>query len=154
MVFKLHHEIWVEMKQSDPGLRRNVVLWGLEVGGQWTMGRERGELSRQRQQHIQTPRAGWAHHLKELYSVLCHWSSWEPWGEQVSVVTRSQSCPAAMWTAPSRAVQPARREDEAESWWRPRFPTEDQDQAGEGKLEDSRRPLIAAPVGRAAGPEP
>lgn len=123
-------------------------------GGQWTMGREREELSRQRQQHIQTPRAGWAHHLKELYSVLCHWSSWEPWGEQASVVTRSQSYPAAMWTAPSRAVQWARREDEAESWWRLRFPTEDQDQAREGKLEDSRRPLIAAPVGRAAGPEP
>lgn len=58
------------MKQSDPGLRRNVVLWGLEVGGQWTMGRERGELSRQRQQHIQTPRAGWASPERIVFSAL------------------------------------------------------------------------------------
>lgn len=77
-----------------------------------------------------------------------------PWGELASVVTRSQSYPAPMRTAPARAVQRARLEAEAESRWRLRFPTEDQDQAREGKLEDSRRPLRAAPVGRAAGPEP
>lgn len=80
MIFKLYLEIRVEMKQSDPGLRRNVVLWGLgSRSGLWEE-RERSFQGRDNSTYQLPDQLGTSVQM--------------PWVELASIVTRSQSSPA------------------------------------------------------------